>query len=167
MDKEAFHREYGVYPLRQWTYPKTLHYNGFTPDERIRGWQVAMWFWDNGWIAGPTRCSITGETHDVVFHNEDYYAPWAPHELTRTMHRALHQRFSKPGWWRRIVTENSRTGDEWFNGVSMDRRFNLAAARRTEAGDGVRDVFRCAPVPDDIHIPWDVICPAIHRIEDD
>jgi hypothetical protein len=166
MTKEQFRECFGIYPLRRWTYPKTRAYNGFTPDERIRGWQVTMWFVDNGWLGNPTRCSITGETGDVVFHNENYYTPWAPHEISRTVHRALHQRFSKPGWWRRIVTENARTGDEWFCLVSLDRAFDLAASQRATAGDDVRDVFARAPVPGRVDVPWDEIRPMIHPLRD-
>jgi hypothetical protein len=90
MNKEQFRERYGVYPLRQWTFPKTRPYNGFTPDERIRGWQLTIWFIDNGWLEKPARCSISGETGDIVYHNENYYMPWAPHAINRTAHTALH-----------------------------------------------------------------------------
>ena len=81
MNREQFCKGYGVYPLRRWTFSKTLPYNGFSPDERIRGWQLTMLFVDNGWLEKPTQCSIPGETGEVAYHNENYYTPWAPHPI--------------------------------------------------------------------------------------
>ena len=111
MNREAFYKQYGVYPLRQWNSPRTLTYNGFTSDERARGWQVSRWFLDNGWREMSESCSITGDNANVVNHNENYYEPWAPYALSRGTHMALHQRFKKPNWWKRIVAENSVTGN--------------------------------------------------------
>ena len=166
MNRDWFLEEHGVYPLRQWTYPKTRPYNGFTPDERIRGWQLTMWFVDNGWLEKPAKCSITGGTAQVVYHNENYYTPWAPHAISRGAHKALHQRFKKPGWWKRIVAENTKTGDEWFCALSTDASFDLAASYRSQFGDDARDVFAQAPVPSGNEIPWCYIRPAIHPLDD-
>lgn len=166
MDKETFYRDYGVYPLRQWTYPKILNYNGFTSDERIVGWQLASWFMDNGWLAKPEVCSVTGSTTDVAYHSENYYLPWDPYYIGKKPHTALHCRFKSPAWWRSIVEKNKKTGEEWFCHLSFDSSYDLATQYRSEFGQDARDVFAHAPVPDNVDVPWDVIRPTIHPIED-
>ena len=132
-EREAFREEYGIYPLRQWLYPKTGPYNGFTGDERIRGWQVTRWFVDNGWLERPHVCSVTGATSNVVGHNENYYEPWRPFAITRKVHMALHQRFRRPAWWKKIVRENTQTGEEWYCDLSMDRSNDLGSGLITSS----------------------------------
>ena len=165
MNKGGFYKQYGVYPLRRWTFPKTRPYNGFTPDERIRGWQLTMWFLDNGWRKKPERCSITGDNANVVNHNENYYEPWAPYAISRGAHMALHQRFKKLDWWKRIVAENTVTGNEWFCSLSLDP-YDMAASIRADVGHTARDVFDRAPVPEGLEVPWDLIRPSIHPLGD-
>lgn len=162
--REAFYRNHGVYPLRQWTYPPVKTYNGFSSDERIRGWQVERWFVDNGWLDRPVRCSITGATKNVGFHDEDYYTPWEPIQIGRGVHMALHQRFSRPAWWNRILRENTVTGDEWFCSLSTDADIDLAGRYRAMHGDDIQDVLGRAPVPDNIPIPWPEIRAMIHPL---
>lgn len=165
-EREAFHREHGLYPLRQWLYPKLGPYNGFTGDERIRGWQVERWFVDNGWLVRAQHCSVTGTTVNVVTHDENYYLPWEPIFICRSAHMALHQRFTRPAWWQRIVRENARTGEEWFCHLSMEPNYDLAGTLRRKRGEDIRDLFDRAPVPEGIAIPWDAIRAMQHPLAD-
>ncbi|UVK51286.1 hypothetical protein DBIPINDM_004529 [Mesorhizobium sp. AR02] len=121
-------------------------YNGFTHEERVRGWQLIHFGIDNGWLAKPERCSITGSSENLQMHCEDYYSPWSPYPVSRPIHMALHRRFREPGPWSRIVERCAVTGDEWFCTLAL-KQIDLAATLRAQYGAHIVDVFRRVPFP--------------------
>lgn len=132
--------------LPEWKWPRMPDYNGFTHEERVRGWQLIHHFIANGWLAKPERCSISGAAGNVQYHCEDYYAPWSPYAISQPIHMALHRRFRQPDTWNRIRDNYVLSGDEWF--CKLDARpVDLAATLRAVHGDQIADVFRGAPYP--------------------
>lgn len=89
------------YPLRKWKWPLTKWYNGFSPVERIRCWQVGWWLCDYGLLNAPGKelCSLCGSNYMVQWHNENYYAPWDAQTVCKPCHKTLHGRFTEPGAW--------------------------------------------------------------------
>jgi len=132
--------------LPDWKWPRMPVYNGFTHEERVRGWQLIHHFIDNGWLAKPERWSISGSTENLQKHCENYYSPWSPYPVSRPIHMALHRRFREPGPWKRIVDRYSVTGDEWFWSLAM-QPIDLAARLRAQHGAHIVDVFQRAPFP--------------------
>ncbi|QFI65566.1 hypothetical protein EKH55_0692 [Sinorhizobium alkalisoli] len=65
---------------------------------------------------------------------------------------ALHQRFSKPDQWRRIVERYAATGEEWFARLSSVP-IDLAAQLRAKFGPEIADIFARAPIPEGVTIP--------------
>lgn len=61
--------------LRKWRWPPLQTYNGFTSDERIRGWQLIHLLFDAGLQQKQTICSITGSDRGTGCHCENYYEP--------------------------------------------------------------------------------------------
>ena len=136
--------------LRQWRWSDLPVYNGFTHDERVRGWQAIWWMIDQGRLAHPTVCTICGETDLIQMHSENYYEV-QPYGINQTIHMALHQRFKRPDAWRRIVDQYAVTGSEWFATLSATP-VDLAADLRRVHGEGVRNVFTNEGIPSDISI---------------
>lgn len=130
--------------LRQWRWPRLPVYNGFTHDERVKGWQLHWYLIDNGYLVFPTICSVSGTTESVQYHSENYYEPWNPYPVCRTLHLALHKRFSRPDDWKTIVKKYAVTGDEWFAKLKMDP-IDLAAQLRLRHGDVVANIFDRMP----------------------
>ncbi len=117
--------------LRKWRWKELPAYNGFTHEERVRGWQVIHFLLDNGLTAKPSVCCISGRTDRVTLHSEDYY-DWHPYALNQSIHLALHRRFRSPDQWRAIVDQNAVTGEEWFARLSytpIDVAVQLKAAQ--------------------------------------
>ncbi|MBD9627550.1 hypothetical protein IB279_31835 [Ensifer sp. ENS06] len=98
-----------------------------------------MWRIDNGWAARGATCCISGDTKMPRLHSENYYS-WSPYPINHSIHIALHQRFSKPDQWRRIVDRYAVTGEEWFARLSVVP-IDLAAHLRAEHGSEVADIF--------------------------
>lgn len=130
--------------LPDWKWPQMPAYNGFTHEERVRGWQLIHFYTENGWLAKPQRCSISGSTENLQMHCEDYYAPWSPYPVSRAIHMALHRRFREPDPWNRIVERCAVTGEEWFCTLAL-KQIDLAAMLRARHGAHIVDVFRRAP----------------------
>jgi len=137
--------------LRKWPWGILPVYNGFTHEERVRGWQLISWCIDNGWMPKASIYCISGSTERLQYHSEDYYG-WAHYALNQQVHFALHQRFNRPKRWLEIVERYAVTGDEWFARLSLEP-IDMAAALRAEHGDGIRDIFARAPMPDSVSIP--------------
>ncbi|TIR25973.1 MAG: hypothetical protein E5X34_07340 [Mesorhizobium sp.] len=132
--------------LPEWKWPRMPLYNGFTHEERVRGWQLIHHFIASGWLAKPERCSISGSTENLQMHCEDYYSPWSPYPISRQIHMTLHRRFREPDAWKRIVERYAVTGEEWFYVLAMEP-IDLAATLRAQYGAQIADVFRRAPFP--------------------
>lgn len=126
--------------LRPWKWPRMPIYNGFTHEERVKGWQCLCWLIDNNLLPKPTRCVISGATDRLQYHCEDYYHPWTAVPLTQPIHLALHRRFTRPAAWQAVVDRYSVSGDEWFASLSL-HLVDIAAQLRKVHGNQVRDVF--------------------------
>ncbi len=137
--------------LRKWSWGTLPTYNGFTHEERVRGWQLIMFMMDNGWAERGATCCISDQTQQLRLHSEIYY-DWRPFTLNHSIHMALHQRFKKPEQWWRIVDQYSVTGDEWFARLSRVP-VDLAGELRAKYGPEISNVFARAPIPEGIVIP--------------
>jgi hypothetical protein len=137
--------------LRTWSWGQLPTYNGFTHEERVRGWQCTMFLIDNGWAERGATCCISGQTQQLRLHSETYYG-WEPYTLNHSIHMALHQRFNRPDHWRRIVDQHARTEDVWFARLSLVP-VDLAGELRAKYGPEIADIFARAPIPDGITIP--------------
>lgn len=134
--------------LPDWKWPRMPVYNGFTHEERVRGWQLIHHFIGNGWLAKAERCSFSGAAGNIQYHCENYYSPWSPYAISQPIHMALHRRFRQPDPWKRIVERYAVTGDEWFCTLAM-HPIDLAVTLRAQHGFHITDVFQQAPLPAD------------------
>jgi hypothetical protein len=125
--------------LRKWHWGTLPAYNGFTHEERVRGWQLIMFLVDNGLLAKPTVCCVSGRTDRVQLHSESYYH-WQPYALNQSIHLALHRRFNAPGNWRAIVRQYAVTGEEWFARLSLTP-VELAGELRAKHGPEIADIL--------------------------
>lgn len=130
--------------LRRWNWPELPIYNGFTHDERVRGWQLIHLMVDSGSMGKPKTCSISGSTENLQYHCEDYYSPWNAHTLSQPLHLMLHRRFRQPDPWNRIRNRYATTGAEWFSSLAMQPT-DLAATLRAKHGADIAAVFQRAP----------------------
>jgi hypothetical protein len=159
----SFPSDHGL-QLRQWRWPLPRWYNGFSPQERVRGWQAAWWLIDNGHIPHPDTCSITGKkgrepgeclrasTNPAgrrgggtafAYHNENYYDPFELYPISPEAHRLLHRRFYDPKPWQALVEEHSRTGEEWFARLNP-YPIDMASELRERLGPGITDILKTA-----------------------
>lgn len=130
--------------LRTWRWKELPTYNGFTHQERVRGWQATMFLMDNGLLAKPTVCCISGRTDRIQWHSEIYYDV-KPYALNQSIHLALHRRFNAPDNWRAIVRRYAVTGEEWFARLSLTP-VDLAGQLRAANGPEIADIFGRASV---------------------
>lgn len=137
--------------LRKWPWATLPVYNGFTHEERVRGWQLLMFMLDNRLLEKPTVCCISGRRDRVQMHSESYY-DWHTYPLNQSIHLALHNRFRSPDRWRAIVAQYTVTGDEWFARLSVTP-IDLAGQLRAEQGPEIADIFRRAAIEEQISIP--------------
>lgn len=131
--------------LRQWRWQRLPVYNGFTHEERVKGWQLHCYLIDIGYLVPASVCSVSGSTQNVQYHSENYYEPWNPLPICQTLHLALHKRFSRPEAWKAIVQKNVSTGDEWFAKLKLEP-INLAAHLRSLHGNSVANIFERVPM---------------------
>ncbi|MBB3147742.1 hypothetical protein FHS21_004174 [Phyllobacterium trifolii] len=130
--------------FRQWRWQRLPIYNGFTHEERVKGWQLHWHLIDIGYLVPPSVCSVSGSTQNVQYHSENYYEPWNPYPICRTLHLALHKRFSRPEDWKAIVQRYVLTGEEWFAKLAAEPT-DLAAHLRSLHGDAVANVLDRLP----------------------
>ena len=96
------------------------HYNGWSWDQRCQITQVQNAAIRAGSITQPTVCGITGHTGGYVYmHTEDYGLPLAFYPIARFAHALLHQRFTDPLPWNRLVKKHYVHG-AWFTFLTMD-----------------------------------------------
>ncbi|KQY11197.1 hypothetical protein ASD31_17530 [Rhizobium sp. Root482] len=143
--------EFDMKNLRKWPWGILPAYNGFSHEERVRGWQLVGWFIDNGWKPKAAVCAISGSTERVQYHSENYYG-WTPYALNQQVHFALHQRFNRPKRWLEIVERYAVTGEEWFAKLALEP-IDLAGNLRAEHGPDVADIWTRAPLPPNVSIP--------------
>lgn len=151
--------------LRKWQWPELQPYNGFSPAERVKGWQAIHFLIDNGWATRSIVCSVSGDTRMLRLHSEDYYS-WKPYTLTHSIHMALHNRFRHPDAWRRIVERYAVTGNEWFVRLSLEP-LDLAGALRAKHGPQIADIFDRLPLPEGVVVPLDQMyrAPAVQTFD--
>lgn len=142
--------------LRKWIWPPLQTYNGFTSQERVRGWQLLWLLIDLGLLPLPTKCSITGSIDRPTYHGENYYDPCSSFPVSAGVHRILHRRFRDPDPWRQLVDAHTVTGDEWFCALSLER-IDLAADLRARHGPGIVDIFARALLPQGLNVPAEQI----------
>lgn len=118
--------------LRKWRWRELSPYNGFTHEERVRGWQRRMFLMDHGLLQKPKVCCISGRRDNIVLHSENYYVA-SPYAINQSIHLALHRRFKSPEQWRAIVGRYAVTGDEWFARLSL-APVDLAGQLRAQYG---------------------------------
>lgn len=98
----------------EWRWPLSKPYQGFSPTERVRGWQMSRWLQAAGSLPYPRRCDICRSGDHVGFHSASYYHVGRAPALCRHCHRAIHRCHISPDNWERVVQSCARTGDEWF-----------------------------------------------------
>ena len=125
--------------LRKWAWKELPVYNGFSHEERVRGWQVINFLMDNGLMARPAVCCISGRSDRVTLHSETYY-DWRPYALNQSIHLALHRRFRSPDQWQAIVARYAVTGEEWFALLPLEP-VNLAEDLRARYGMEIADII--------------------------
>ncbi|MBS9722361.1 hypothetical protein JYU29_16830 [Tianweitania sp. BSSL-BM11] len=137
--------------LRKWAWKELPVYNGFSHEERVRGWQVINFLMENRLVARPAVCCISGRTDRVTLHSETYYH-WTPYALNQSIHLALHRRFRSPDHWRAIVDRYAITGEEWFARLSY-APVDVAAQLRANYGPQIVDIFSRASEGFGLSIP--------------
>lgn len=96
------------------------HYNGWSWDQRCQITPVQNAAIRAGKIVRPTFCGMTGHNGGYVYmHTEDYERPLAFYSIARFAHALLHQRFTDPLPWNRLVRKHYVHG-AWFTFLTMD-----------------------------------------------
>lgn len=125
--------------MLEWRWKPLLTYNGFTHEERVKGWKLSRWLEMGGAIAKPDRCDICGATSSVSYHSEDYYDFRRVSKVCRPCHQLLHRRVkTEEDWiaWRNRITPYIVTGEEWF-AVMAPYEPDIAGYNRRTFGDRV------------------------------
>lgn len=125
--------------LRKWTWPLTKPYNGFTPQERVRNWQMSWWLQNMGVLAKPSKCSICRSPRNVAYHSENYYNIFKAPQLCKSCHPIIHRRFSKSSSWPHLVKKYG-DGTKWFEKLTR-RPIDMAGYLRGIHGAQVRDLL--------------------------
>lgn len=142
------------YSLPVWKWPMTGPYNGFTGEERIRGWQVQHFLIKVGELPNfkDLICSVCGANQRVGMHCEDYYRPWKILPACQKCHGAIHRRYQSPHLYENMVRAYAKSGGEWFVGMDMTGSYDLARELREEFGEEIR-WFPALPIPSGITFP--------------
>lgn len=130
--------------LRPWKWGQLPVYNGFTHEERVRGWQLQWQLIEDGQLPPATTCCISNSSHNVQYHSENYYEPWNLYPVSQPIHLTLHRRFSVPEAWKFVVEQFSLTGQEWYALLEITP-INLAAELRSAHGCQIADIFDRIP----------------------
>lgn len=133
----------------EWRWPLSKAYQGFSPVERVRGWQMSRWLQGAGSLPYPRRCDVCRGGDHVAFHSASYYHIGRAPALCRACHRAIHLCHARPQEWTGIVHANARIGSEWFvllPAPSVD----LAAHLRSRLGWSAADLVASpiSPLPE-------------------
>lgn len=133
-----------AFKLREWTWPPTPWYNGFSSAERIRGWQIQWLLIHCGLRPGfrPEKtCTICSNSHSRVgLHSENYYAPWEFIWICQSCHGKLHKRYAQPEPWLKLMdTYYDHPPAKWATDLNMNPAYDLAGHERAEHGPEIRD----------------------------
>lgn len=146
--------------LRKWRWPPTGPYNGFSSEERIRGWQVSWWLRERGHLPPfkALTCSICRAGNFVNVHLEDYFDPYQGGiALCGHCHRALHRRFKNPDGWRNVLLRNGCDLEVWAERLTPAEDADLATFQVGEYGEIVRTCTLF--IPDREWFPLDQLHP--------
>lgn len=131
--------------LKKWNYPKPSYYLGFTPDERILGWQILWGLRDAGTIIRmPESCCICSSTKSINYHNENYYQITEElYSLCQGCHFRLHRRFRSPESWREIVEKYGveEKADAWFTKLNIES-WDKAQYLRDKHGEDIKNIVQ-------------------------
>lgn len=108
----------GHYRYPHWRWPALPSYQGFTSEERIRGWQKVWIARQLNLLPAPTKCSICLCACVGQYHSEDYSRPLEAKPVCRRCHAILHQRFMRPEVWR-ALRNGQRDREGWFSDLSV------------------------------------------------
>ena len=98
---EAALRE-GATPPR-WGWPIPGPYNGASGAIRVRGWQLIKIAQGLDILGCPEACSVCGRRSSIGLHSELYGRPMLVHEICRSCHFHVHQRFKRPERWKHFL----------------------------------------------------------------
>lgn len=146
--------------LCKWRWPLTGPYNGFSSEERIRGWQCQHWLRDRGHLPpfGSLTCSVCGIGHRVNVHLEDCFDPHhGGIPICGHCHRALHRRFKNPDGWRNVLLRNGRDLEVWAERLTPAEDTDLATPQVEQHGEIVRTCTLF--IPDREWFPLDQLHP--------
>ena len=101
----------------QWHAGPLRPYNGFTAQERIRHWQLAVILRRLGIFPDPPRCDLCGATERVRWHAEHYGDLSRSVALCWRDHMTLHRRFASPAAWKARVARHGCA--EWIKLLPM------------------------------------------------
>jgi hypothetical protein len=128
-------------PVWHWPPPRT--YNGFTPAERIKGWQLSRWAEAQGVKRRcPKLCSVCRSIQKVGWHSENYYDLLTQIPLCQACHFTVHGRFRQPMAWRSFKDRHGgQTPKRWFEWLPRGP-IDLAGYLRNELGTADCDPLR-------------------------
>lgn len=128
--------------LRQWEWSLPDWYQGFSPQELVRAWQIAWWLVQHRIIRGPreSTCTVCGSVGSNVLHIEHAYFPWNAMVVCRQCRSALLGRFADPdgflAWALPYVKRHASA--EWLYRVEPGKH-DLAAEELEFSGHGIRE----------------------------
>ncbi len=131
--------------LPRWRWGKLSVYNGFSHEERVRGWQWQIWAKKSGLIGEEKFCNISGRRLDKLdMHLENYYTPWDIFFIDPELHMKLHRRFMHKAIWLDIVDRyrSSRAGvTYWFESLNTQDMPDIAYMLRLEHDVEASDIW--------------------------
>jgi hypothetical protein len=119
-----------------WNGKPSPTYNGFTSDERLRGWQMVKWLSAQNILMSPDRCDICGSQDRLQRHSENYYNPFRAAVVCGNCHRLIHFRFWRWNQWRKWCHANDPAGIKWFSMLET-KQPNIATHLFTKHGQQV------------------------------
>jgi len=138
-----------VYSFRKWSWKILKSYNGFSGEERARGWQAVRWLQAAGVMPENDPCDICGETEKPRdYHSEDYYNILSAAYLCKRCHSAIHTRFKNPdNLWHILQTQRTSPVETWYDMLLNDEHgMDLAAHQRAKYGPDVQNLMK-SPIP--------------------
>ena len=144
---------------REWKWPFTKAYLGYTPRQRVRLWQLQWWLISHGVMDKWTECEMCGSTERLIgFHADDYYDVTRAPAMCQKCHYSLHRRETDPRLWER-TKQSARirkgTDDGWWEYIPPED-FDLARFMRGQYPEYDLDDFFRSPlftIPEDCPEP--------------
>ena len=137
-------------------------YNGFSHEQRVRGWQAASLAVKMGLKepADAKDCEICGaskETTDIVFHSEDYNNVFTSYSVCKKCHVRIHNRFRYNSKWLDYIAPFS-DGTKWFERLSLVDLYNIGTGisklRATTALARLKSKYEGITIPPTLDREW-------------